>query len=73
MLHRMGNLYDYFAAEDDEATGATLEHAPDPKHFEVVDTKGIEPSAQLLRAVPVLVENAASGVTRDFMRLAGTR
>lgn len=39
----MGNLYDYFAADNDETAAATLEHAPDPSHFDVLDAKGIDP------------------------------
>lgn len=47
MLLRMGNLYYYFAADDDAAAAATLEHAPDPERFDVLDVRGIEPTVQL--------------------------
>ena len=46
MLLRVGNLYDYFAADDD-AAAATLEHSPDPERFAVLDVRGIEPAVQL--------------------------
>lgn len=47
ILHSMGNLYDYFAAADDHAAAATLEHSPDPRRFAVLDVGGIEPAVQL--------------------------
>lgn len=43
----VGNLYDYFAADDDAAAAATLEHSPDPERFDVLDVRGIEPAVQL--------------------------
>lgn len=43
----MGNLYEYFAAADDHAATMTLEHSPDPAHFEVLAIGGIEPAVQL--------------------------
>jgi len=43
----MGNLYDYFAAQDDETAAGTLEDSPDPNRFEVIDVKGIDPAVQL--------------------------
>lgn len=54
----MANLYDYFAAEDDQTAAAALDDAPDPERFEVVQVSGIEPVVQLgtlealLRGVP---------------------
>jgi hypothetical protein len=47
MLLPVGNLYDYFAADDDAAAAATLEHSPDPEHFDVLDVRGVEPTVQL--------------------------
>lgn len=47
MLLPVGNLYDYFAADDDAAAAATLEYSPDPERFDVLDAKGIEPAVQL--------------------------
>ena len=47
ILLPVGNLYDYFAADDDAAAAATLEHSPDPKCFDVLDVRGIEPVVQL--------------------------
>lgn len=46
LLH-VGNLYDYFAADDDAAAAATLEHSPDPGRFDVLDVRGVEPAVQL--------------------------
>ena len=43
----MGNLYDYFAAADDQTAAATFDDAPDPKVLKVLDVKGIEPFIQL--------------------------
>ena len=47
MLLPVGNLYDYFAADDDAAAASTLEHSPDPERFDVLDARGIEPAVQL--------------------------
>ena len=47
MLLRVGNLYDYFAADDDVTAAAAFEHSPDPERFAVLDVRGIEPAVQL--------------------------
>jgi hypothetical protein len=38
-MRSVGDLYDYFAAADDQTAAATLEQAPDPERFEVLDVK----------------------------------
>lgn len=43
----MGNLYNYFAAADDDTAAMTLEDSPDPARFDVLDVAGIEPVIQL--------------------------
>jgi len=54
----MSNLYGYFTAEDDATAAATLDDAPDPVRFEVLDGGGIEPAVRLgtlealLRGIP---------------------
>ena len=47
MMRLVGNLYDYFAAADDQTAAAVLEDSPDPGRFDVLDVKGIEPAVQL--------------------------
>lgn len=47
MLLHVGNLYDYFAADDDATAAATFEHSPNPERFAVLDVRGIEPAVQL--------------------------
>jgi hypothetical protein len=39
----VGNLYDYFAADDDETAAAALELALDPGRSDVLDVKGLDP------------------------------
>lgn len=61
----MGNLYDYFAAADDESAAATFDDAPDPKILKVLDVKGIEPFIQLGTLEALLRDVDYDEVTED--------
>jgi hypothetical protein len=67
MLAGVANLYDYFAAPDDQTAAATLDDGPGPERFDVMRANGIDPVVQtgtlesLLRAVPYKQVMASRG------------
>ena len=65
MLVGMGNLYDYFAAENDRTAAATLADSPDPELFELLDAKGIDPYIELATLEALLREVPYEQVEND--------
>ena len=63
MLLHVGNLYDYFAADDDAIAASAFEHSPDPERFAVLDVRGIEPAVQL-----AILESLLRGI--DYEQVA---
>lgn len=70
MLLRVGNLYDFFAAVDDDAAAETLDNAPDPARYDVLDAKGIDPGVQVARLEALLCDVEYVQVTADSRHCA---